>query len=283
MSHRSRRAFTLVELLVVFAIIGVLIALLIPAVQQVRESANRLRCANNLKQLGIAAHAYHDVNKVFPPGYLGPSDPQMEYNFTPFPGGAYWAWYTKASHVGVVAFLLPYIEQQTISMEIDWNSTTPWWQSANNLMMAQKTLAVLQCPSDDLNGGVSHAVYIAHHCDRLWGYVTLHFSNATSPHIANRLGLTNYAGVNGARGEGAPGSYWVEWEGILYNRSRISLTGVTDGTSHTLLFGETLGQVENGKHTVGLSWVGFGATGTGVGFKTPRDAAASQFGSRHPA
>src|SRR6476661_7871066 len=100
----SRRAFTLIELLVVIAIIAVLIALLVPAVQKVREAAARTQCANNLKEIALACHSYHDVKKVFPTGQYG------DYNQPAAFGGAYensmsWSW---------LAFLLPYLEQEAV-------------------------------------------------------------------------------------------------------------------------------------------------------------------------
>src|SRR5216683_2495459 len=103
---RVRSSFSLVELLVVIAIIGVLIALLLPAVQKVREAANRMSCANNLKQLGLAAHAYHDTHRKFPPAVLMPyakedNDPLTGGAANPF--GPNWA-----------IFLLPYVEQDAL-------------------------------------------------------------------------------------------------------------------------------------------------------------------------
>src|SRR5713226_9592517 len=103
--NRRRRAFTLIELLVVIAIIAVLIGLLLPAIQKIREAANRMSCTNNLKQIGLAAHSYHDVYSKLPPGVLIPwarvNDDANLQAFGPF--GPNWA-----------VFLLPYIEEQNL-------------------------------------------------------------------------------------------------------------------------------------------------------------------------
>src|SRR5207247_368983 len=96
MLNRRRPGFTLIELLVVIGIIAVLIGLLVPAVQKVREAANRIKCQNNLKQLGLALHHYHDSNSTFPPGTVGPQ-----------PGVSSTSGLT--SH-GLGTYLLPYLE-----------------------------------------------------------------------------------------------------------------------------------------------------------------------------
>jgi prepilin-type N-terminal cleavage/methylation domain-containing protein/prepilin-type processing-associated H-X9-DG protein len=123
--RRFRLGFTLIELLVVLAIISVLIGLLLPAVQRVREAGNRMQCANNLKQLGLACHHYHDVQQSFPSGYVATA----AYPDTT-PG---WGW---------GALLLPYVEQDNLYRQIDFR------QPVEKSAAIQTVLKVYQCPSD---------------------------------------------------------------------------------------------------------------------------------------
>ena len=125
----SRRAFTLIELLVVIAIIAILIGLLLPAVQKIREAANRMKCSNNLKQIGLAAHNYNDTNSALPPGYLATTT-YVDGETDTSPG---WGW---------AAHLLPFLEQDNLFRQINLN------QPIGGSAAAAKVLPGFLCPSD---------------------------------------------------------------------------------------------------------------------------------------
>lgn len=128
---RSRRGFTLVELLVVIAIIGILVALLLPAVQAAREAARRMQCSNNLKQFGLALHNYHDTYKVFPPQAISPTPANNRM----------WGW---------GALILPFIEQSALHDQLNPDGqrlpgpTTLY----NGVALLQEPLSGFRCPSD---------------------------------------------------------------------------------------------------------------------------------------
>jgi prepilin-type N-terminal cleavage/methylation domain-containing protein/prepilin-type processing-associated H-X9-DG protein len=136
-ARRSRYGFTLVELLVVIAIIGILVALLLPAVQAAREAARRSECNNNLKQIGLAAHNFHDSYKRFPPG--GAAD-QTPFGVHPTGQGYGMSWFV---------YLLPYVEQSALYNKFVFTGGTGWGGSTNNTTQAQNILIKgFRCPSD---------------------------------------------------------------------------------------------------------------------------------------
>lgn len=129
-----RRAFTLIELLVVIAIIAILIALLVPAVQKVREGANRTECCNKMKQIGIALAGYHDLEKGFPPAHSLDAS-RLAYGCPPtLDNKTFFAWMSR---------ILPYLEQKPLYDKINFNAW-PWWQHPIN----ETPVEVYRCSSD---------------------------------------------------------------------------------------------------------------------------------------
>ena len=131
----AKRAFTLVELLVVIAIIGVLVALLLPAVQAAREAARRSQCANNLKQLGVALHNFESTRKYLPPGAITGSTPTEAHQVFSVP--------VHMTH-GWTIFLLPYLEQQGVYDQYQLDQD---WRTAENRDARESLIPTLLCPS----------------------------------------------------------------------------------------------------------------------------------------
>ncbi len=209
-----RRGFTLIELLVVIAIIGILVALILPAVQQAREAARRTQCRNNLKQIGLALHNYHDSFLMFPPGYIAVGNgPHPAHDGT---NGAGWA-----------TMILPQLEQGNL-YDL-FNSNLSIADPAND-EFRQQPLAVFRCPSDRQPD--------------LWD---IKHEDGSGTVLA-RLPIANYVGSFGKEEvsgcENAPGTPPVRssgqcvGSGPLYHNSSVPLRQFSDGTNHTLLVGE---------------------------------------------
>jgi len=270
-----RTGFTLIELLVVIAIIAILIGLLVPAVQKVREAADRTQCVNNLKQIGLAAHNYHDTFKKLPPGYLGP-----------YPGAADPPT-TAVQNMGVLVHLLPYVEQKNIYTQMT-NSAPPsyfqingvgsyWINNAGLRTAANYSVPIFLCPSDSPQTATAGAFSRIHMWyDPSTGFLTL--SGGYLAGTAPTIGKTNYLGVAGYFGQAYSG-----YQGIFGNRTAVRLTQISDGTSNTLMFGEALGGPPSGP-TARLfcySWAGPGALPTAWGL--PENSDWYTFGSQHTA
>jgi prepilin-type N-terminal cleavage/methylation domain-containing protein/prepilin-type processing-associated H-X9-DG protein len=199
-AHRvTPRSFTLIELLVVIAIIAVLIALLLPAVQKVREAANRTKCGNNLKQLALAAHQYHDARGHFPTGlHMG----------VDMGGGRY------AEGTSWMIELFPYIEQDNLYRNWDYDdfrNNVAWATEATTAQI----ITIHRCPSDKVN----FLSYYHYKVLEAWGF----------------YGLGTYCGNAGRRSYGPDE---ITRDGIFSLDSKVRLAHVTDGSANTFLFGE---------------------------------------------
>ncbi len=215
LSPRYRSGFTLIELLVVIAIIGVLVSLLLPAVQAAREAARSVQCKNNLKQIGLALHNHESALRSFPPGFVS----QVT---GPWPGGGN----DPVPEIGpgwsALAMLLPQLELSSLHERIDFR--LPISDPINQLARSTNVPGY-RCPSDIETGPVS-----------VW-----------PPSIdINDLASTSYVGVLGGAdpsGNGPTGSYLARYEelpfnGMFHRNRAIRQAEITDGTSNTLGIGE---------------------------------------------
>lgn len=207
-----RRGFTLIEVLVVIAIIALLIGVLLPAVQKVREAANRIKCANNLKQIALAAQNYHGTYERFPVGA------RLSVNVGGVPTGGTTLWVE----------LFPYIEQDNLYKLWDYKNNRNNVAGEKNATQAQ-VIKLLICPSDPLPEPVSQ------------------LETSAPPWSLGIYGLSSYGGNAGQRSStfgDAPPYPRLTRDGIFFlpvdSRvdSSVCLAGITDGSSYTFLFGE---------------------------------------------
>ena len=212
---RERHAFTLIELLVVIAIIAILIGLLLPAVQKVREAASRAKCSNNMKQLGLAMHSYHDVYNQLPSGLEAVNGT----NKCPAQGNP-----NNDARASWSISILPYLEQNNLYQLMNLNTTTainnqfiPGLANAGNKTAQSTVLPGFNCPSDPKTAGTLQSNYLA---------VAGGGAAADCPCTATSFTpMILYA------------------NGAFFINSNTKLTGITDGTTNTYLVGESKYQV----------------------------------------
>ena len=212
---RRRSAFTLIELLVVIAIIAILIAMLVPAVQKVREAANRTRCENNIKQLALATHAFQSEFRFLPPARISTAAGRLM-----FPNG----------DRGLFVFLLPFIEQQEVARQFDFGNDTfqKNWNDNVNKPAYQTQIPTFQCPTA-MNPRVDVFTGI------------------------DKAGTSDYSAVTGV--EITSGSAYLAGlvpftistankNGMLELNKKNNFKYITDGTSNTVMLAESAGRPE---------------------------------------
>jgi len=233
---RQRAGFTLIELLVVMAIIALLIALLLPAVQQAREAGRRTQCLNNMKNLALAMHNYESSHKVFPPGFVDNDLPgDVVSHQLPEPARIPLAGnqivvvqnWTMPQDWGWHALLLPFMDQGTI--QIDY--AQPKLGNANNESFVGNVIEAYVCPSSSLPSarptlaaGTPNWIVNG---TRGWGYSTYR-------------GSIGYLPLTGTDPNGQTITNPPPTNGMLYANSAVSFRDVTDGTGQTILLGESL-------------------------------------------
>ena len=232
-----RRGFTLVELLVVIAIIAMLVTLLLPAVQAAREAARRMTCSNNLKQLSIALHLFHDANEAFPPGALPLNN--LSWN----------------------VYILPHIEEQPLFDRFSFGEGT--WNGGSNK----------EGPNKNIHGMIPiEAFFCSSMTQKFSTHPSTQLGDGRQPYTSHYYGVAGPVGTNPFTGgdyafSRSSGHGPMASQGLLYAESKVRFAQVTDGTSKTFLLGELKmdvpvdGAIGGGGD--GASWVrgiGFGTT-----------------------
>jgi prepilin-type N-terminal cleavage/methylation domain-containing protein/prepilin-type processing-associated H-X9-DG protein len=283
--------FTLIELLVVIAIIAILIGLLLPAVQKVREAAARLQCANNLKQISLSAHSFHDAYKRLPPGGLvsaNSKNTNPQYVAAPPYAGPY---------TGCLAFLLPFVEQGNVYNQLNpallqFNTTAGAWayntppfdfQSGVSKNQINGTgyphildahVPIFECPSDNPYDTVTAGVIDAYFVVPFPGGVEIFIDFINDiPGWGHELGASNYIANAGWGGIDVP-----QLMGPFTQNSKTTLQSISDGTSNTIAFGETLSGNPVSRD-FRMSWMGSGSMPTAWGLPTKGDY--YNYSSRH--
>jgi len=262
--YSRRGGFTLIELLVVIAIIAILIGLLLPAVQKVREAAARLRCQNNLKQIGLAAHNYESAYGKLPPGFLGSLSTDTPYGEDTDIRPGY-----NCQCIGTLVHLLPFVEQDALYKNLmagapaqDYLSAQKryagFWNYASFWDNRTAKVSTFLCPSDSGTEANWDSFYATFRASPTTFTITIISFGDTA------FGKTNYLGINGRSG-----LLGETYRGVLANRSATVLSNIPDGTSNTLLFGEyaSKGPVASGWQNETPSWMAAGIFPTAWGLE----------------
>lgn len=228
----ERNGFTLVELLVVIAIIGILIGMLLPAVQQVREAARRTTCANNSRQQGLAIMNYESAFQTLPPGWVT-GNPMIANSE---PG---WGW---------SAYILPFMEQNNLYNQIDFRLAI---DNEFHEHTIETVIPSYQCPSEVADEVVNLADHVEHdhdHDDDHDDDHDLRLKDDDHDHGEELwVSRSNYSGVFGSS---EIGDSPLLGNGLFHGNSRVKMGDITDGTSNTLMIGERINLLGS------VSWVG---------------------------
>jgi prepilin-type N-terminal cleavage/methylation domain-containing protein/prepilin-type processing-associated H-X9-DG protein len=232
----TRGGFTLIELLVVIAIIAILIGLLLPAVQKVREAAARTQCANNLKQLGLAAHSYHGDHGKFPPGAVGPFALKPQF--------------AGLKQHALATYLLPYVEQSALASRYSWDDS---WNELPNQPVVKTPLKVWSCPSAPANRMMDGSLpTVTPPPSELFNGIAACGDYAGMGTVDSGLVRNNLIAP-----PGGPTDERGHYEGAFAVNATRSFADLHDGTANTILIAECAGrpQLWQGRRVVPNQWL----------------------------